>query len=328
MVSREGDKAKILASPLSRLNGEHGLWVGNTTNVVTESDLWMSALLSHSGSSFKVFLRRCVCHVRRNGAGRVIFGKAWWQHGILWGFFIFYYNVYINAHSSLSALLVVHMYHTPAHACYEICSLPSAAAVSFCDAAAWILTRLAGTFPVSHMGCFCIFLSLSRTNTDNTNINTHTHTQSDMHTNTFLNLLKDRLWCAVFCLWRFHYFFNASPSSAVTCVSLTTRCSATETPANTVSSDLNVPVLQSHFQLCFNGFCIRGGTVEQLPWVKTWKDACVCEQGLCVHASIDVQVLTRVQLRVSVYSTDKLLDSVYFMTVLAEICFADGSSDY
>lgn len=61
--------------------------------------------------------------------------------------------------------------------------------------------------------------------------------------------------------------------------------------------------------------------------MKTWKDACVCVRE-CVHASIGVQVLTRVQLRVSVYSTDKLLDSVYFMTVLAEICFADGSSDY
>lgn len=152
-------------------------------------------------------------------------------------------------------LLVVHMYRTPAHACYEIFSLPSAAAVSFYDAAAWILTRLAGTFPVSHMGSFCIFLSQSRTNTDNTNINTHTHTQSDMHTNTFPNLLKDRLWCAVFCLWRFHCFFDASPSSAVTCVSPTTLCSATETPVNTVSSNLNVPVLQSHFQLCFNGCC-------------------------------------------------------------------------
>lgn len=39
-------------------------------------------------------------------------------------------------------------------------------------------------------------------------------------------------------------------------------------------------------------------------------------------------IFTRVQLRVSVYSPDKLLDSLYIMTLLAEICFADGSSDY
>lgn len=70
-MSRKGDKARILAYPLSRLDGEHGLRVGYTTNVVTESDLWMSALLSHSGSSFKVFPPRGVCVVRRCGQGYI-----------------------------------------------------------------------------------------------------------------------------------------------------------------------------------------------------------------------------------------------------------------
>lgn len=37
--------------------------------------------------------------------------------------------------------------------------------------------------------------------------------------------------------------------------------------------NLYVSILQSHFQLCFSGFCIRGELVQQLPWVKTWKDA-------------------------------------------------------
>lgn len=53
------------------------LRVGYTTNVVTESDLWMSALLSHSACSFKVFPQHCICQARCNDAVRVIFGKAW-----------------------------------------------------------------------------------------------------------------------------------------------------------------------------------------------------------------------------------------------------------
>lgn len=46
-----------------------------------------------------------------------------------------------------------------------------------------------------------------------------------------------------------------------------------------------------------------------------------------MYALIGVQVFTRVQLRVSVCSTAKLLDSLYIMTLLAEIYFADGSND-
>lgn len=58
-----------------------------------------------------------------------------------------------------------------------------------------------------------------------------------------------------------------------------------ETPANTLSCDLNVAILQSHFQLCFSGFCIRGEIVQQLPEVKTWKHASMC---VCVHATFEL----------------------------------------
>ena len=84
-------------------------------------------------------------------------------------------------------------------------------------------------------------------------------------------------------------------------------------------------VLQRHFQLRFSWFSIRGKNVQPLSKMKDLS-MCACHlwEGVCVHAYI----FTRVQLRVSVYSPDKLLDSLYIMTLLAEICFADGSSDY
>lgn len=56
----------------------------------------------------------------------------------------------------------------------------------------------------------------------------------------------------------------------------------------------------------------------------TFEHDCVC---VCVYSSVGVHVFTRVQLRVSVCSTEKLLDSLY-ITTLAEICLVDGSSDY
>ncbi len=141
MVSREGDEAKILAYQLSRLNGEHRLWVGYTTNVVTESDLWMSALLSHSGCSFKVFPQHCICKAQCNDAVRVIFGKAWWQHRILWGFFFF---TIFNSCSPLSVLLVVYVYHTPAHGCY----------VKFLVVHCRIVSVICISSSIS---CFCLF---------------------------------------------------------------------------------------------------------------------------------------------------------------------------
>lgn len=48
----KGYKIRILHYPLSRLTRQQELWARYTTHVVTESDLWMSALRSHS---FKVF---------------------------------------------------------------------------------------------------------------------------------------------------------------------------------------------------------------------------------------------------------------------------------
>lgn len=51
----KGYKIRILHYPPSRLTREQELWARYTTHVVTESDLWMSALRSHSRSSFKVF---------------------------------------------------------------------------------------------------------------------------------------------------------------------------------------------------------------------------------------------------------------------------------
>lgn len=98
---------------------------------------------------------------------------------------------------------------------------------------------------------------------------THTHTQNGRtyklvrtRMQSLISWRADRLWCTVLSLSRSHYFCHASLSSALTCVSLTTRA---ETPATTVSSNLNVAILQSHFQLCFSGFRIKGEIVQPSP---------------------------------------------------------------
>lgn len=163
-----------------------------------------------------------------------------------------------------------------------------------------------------------MFLSLSPTNTD-TYINVHTRTRSPECTLTHSTERRTLVYRA------------QSSEAPIPILFINVFCSPvcftdnSKTPTNTISSNLNVSVLQSHFQLCFSGFSIRGENVQQLPQVK---DLSMCArhlwEGVCVHAYI----FTRVQLRVSVYSTDKLLDSLYIMTLLAEICFADGSSDY
>lgn len=84
----KGYKIRILDYPLSRLTREQELWARYTTHVVTESDLWMSALRSRSCSSFKVFLQCCI--IRAGGgfswrglmakwAAWIFISPDWWQ---------------------------------------------------------------------------------------------------------------------------------------------------------------------------------------------------------------------------------------------------------
>lgn len=155
------------------------------------------------------------------------------------------------------------MYRTPAFACFEpFCFSPASTAVS--------LYELHGGFQkdrkahflflfVSHMGYFCVFLSIPHTDTE-AYINSYTHGWICTVTH-FLIFWKTGFGAPCF------VFGGSIISFMLHCplLSRASQCSATETPAKTVSSNLNVPVLRSHFQLCFSGFCIRGETVEQLP---------------------------------------------------------------
>lgn len=59
-VSEKEYKIRIIHYPPSRLTRVQELWARYPTHVVTESDLWMSALLSHSCSSLEVFLQCCI----------------------------------------------------------------------------------------------------------------------------------------------------------------------------------------------------------------------------------------------------------------------------
>lgn len=76
----KGYKIRILHYPLSRLTREQELWARYTTPVVTESDLWMSSLRSHSCSSFKVF--PSVLHYM----SRVFIWQGWWLRRSCWFF--------------------------------------------------------------------------------------------------------------------------------------------------------------------------------------------------------------------------------------------------
>lgn len=108
---------------------------------------------------------------------------------------------------------------------------------------------------VSHMVCFYICLSLSPTNTD-TYINTHSRICTRTHFPIYWKKTQT-LASQSFEVPLFFLRFTVPCSH----VRLTDK---SETPANTVSSNLNVAILQSHFQLCFSGF-IRGEIVQQLP---------------------------------------------------------------
>lgn len=127
-----------------------------------------------------------------------------------------------------------------------------------------------------HIFCFCLFhtwvglmfLSLSPTNTD-TYINVHTRSPECTLTHS---------------TERRTLVYRAQSSEApIPILFINVFCSPvcftdnSKTPTNTVSSYLNVSVLQSHFQLCFSGFSIRGENVQQLPQVK---DLSTCARHL------------------------------------------------
>lgn len=118
---------------------------------------------------------------------------------------MFLYNSYINSCSPLSVLLVVYMYHTPAHGCYVKSLVLHRRSVSRFLSDLYRRQHFLFLF-VSHMDCFYIFPSLSPTNTD-TYINTHTVEYA--HKTHFLIYWKtDRLWRTALSLLRFHYFFS------------------------------------------------------------------------------------------------------------------------
>lgn len=155
-ILERGERGRgwIRGTSLSGLDEEHDLWVRYITNVVTESDLWMSALLSHSGCSFKVFSQHWICSaccsaVMRAGLHLVrpdvsedsvkiffaIFSSA----------FLHFFLYSLFPHITLQHMVVM----------WNLLFIYCRIAADFRSTvltAAWILGRSAGTFPV-----FCLF---------------------------------------------------------------------------------------------------------------------------------------------------------------------------
>ena len=189
--------------------------------------------------------------------------------GNLWEGFLFFLNNFFMSSPPLSpfacCLNVCFSHSSTWTVMWSLLFLHRRIVPDFEFTAAWILARHGRQAHflflfVSHMVYFYICLSLSPTNTD-TYINTHTH--SRICTRTHFPIYWKKTQTLV---------YSASQSFEVPLFffRFTVLCShmrltdKSETPANTVSSDLNVAILQSHFQLCFSGF-IRGEIVLQLP---------------------------------------------------------------
>lgn len=205
--------------PLSRLNGEHGLWVRYTTNIVTESDLWMSALLSHSGSSFKVFHQCCICQTWCRDAAGDKFRKAWWQQRRP------FYYYYLS-----SPPFCLHSSHSSTWFLCEIFCFSQHIVLT----AARIPARSAGTSPalcLFHTWVAFIFsshcLPLSQP---------HTNRPMCTLTHSLLFWNPDRRWRTALGLLRFHYFLSCSTVlPALTCVPPTTRRNTCKMPYLAIS---------------------------------------------------------------------------------------------
>ena len=169
---------------------------------------------------------------------------------------------YITSRSALSVLLVVYKDHTPAHGCYVKSTVLRCRTVSdsrgFLSAAAWIPLQLANTFPAlcsCHTWAAFIFPVHCAPQTQTQTL-THAHRRLCTWTH-FSKLAVRKKDFTVLSLSRSHYFF---PCFTVLCSRMCVAAdhSRRNTYTDTPSSNRNVAILQSHFQLCFSEFCIRG----------------------------------------------------------------------